>query len=112
MRCELAFACDVAWSSMTPTAQADVRHCGRCERDVFEVRSVAAFAERARQGDCVAIAPELLSPAPPGARPADDLGPAPPLAGMPMPPRYEVPVEPEAPTRPWWRRIFGGGERR
>lgn len=107
VRCELAFVCDVAWTSMAPTGRSDVRRCGRCDRDVFEVRDEAAFTERAMRGDCVALAPSLLPPGALTSRLLAERGPTVPLAGVPLRPVEPVRMPTTETRRPWWRRLFG-----
>ncbi len=112
VRCELAFACDVRWEDMAPTADAAVRTCRRCAKPVYAVDDEAQFVARAMAGDCVAfrpadlpgcLTPPLHEPPPPEHR----------LAGVPVRPVFSERFDhllgeksPE-PAPSWWRRLLG-----
>lgn len=56
-----AFKCPALWSSLAPTAQPGVRHCGGCDERVYLCRSGAEVEAHARAGRCVAIERELYA---------------------------------------------------
>jgi uncharacterized protein (TIGR02996 family) len=56
-RCGLAFAapCTMDWSTLEPTQDHAVRHCGACRKDVHYALSVREARSFARLGRCVAL---------------------------------------------------------
>lgn len=58
-RVRFAFACPKRWHTLRPTEDDAVRHCQHCNEKVYYCGDVAAAAERARAGQCVAIPREL-----------------------------------------------------
>lgn len=46
----------MAWEALTPTADPQVRHCARCDRDVVACDDAAAARRQAQRGACVALA--------------------------------------------------------
>lgn len=61
--CENAFEikCPMRWDSLRPTGQPDVRHCNRCQQNVYRCHSAEEFVEHGNAGRCVAI-PENMVP--------------------------------------------------
>ncbi len=55
-----AFECDQRWSTLTPTADASVRHCAECQTAVHWCATEAEVAERARRGECVTVPRAVL----------------------------------------------------
>ncbi|MGI9310829.1 MAG: hypothetical protein ACR2P7_04750 [bacterium] len=53
-RVRFKFKCPQDWNALTPTAEARIRHCGVCERQVHWCASEAEMTTRARRGECVA----------------------------------------------------------
>ncbi|MEZ4450459.1 MAG: hypothetical protein R3B09_13350 [Nannocystaceae bacterium] len=106
VRCRLALVCDVQWRDMTPTEREGVRRCGRCEREVFEVRDQEQFLAHARRGECVAAPPGLVSVGTLASTWIHERSIDAPLAGIPARPEVHLEWTPE-PRRPWWRRLLG-----
>lgn len=48
--------CPRLWEELTPTAEASVRHCGHCNRDVFFCSTDDETLTHARAGHCIARA--------------------------------------------------------
>lgn len=48
-------ACDQHWDALAPSADAAVRHCASCQRNVYAVRTRAESALHLALGRCVAI---------------------------------------------------------
>jgi len=53
--CRFAFTCPQQRSQLQPTAQADVRHCAACNRDVYLALSEADLRRHSEQGHCIAV---------------------------------------------------------
>lgn len=53
--------CPESWTTLTPTGEAGVRRCERCEERVYRCAGVDEANERARQGQCIAVDPALAS---------------------------------------------------
>lgn len=66
----MELVCPQRWDWLTPTADADVRHCGACQRDVRYFTTVEEARVHAVSGGCVAIDVERLP-----TRRANDLDP-------------------------------------
>lgn len=54
--------CNNPWETLTPTENADVRHCADCQHPVFRVASIAQAEAHARQGHCIAAPAALTHP--------------------------------------------------
>ncbi len=52
---EFAYRCPQRWDTLTPTADASVRHCPECRQNVYYCRTPLEAYRRARKGQCVAI---------------------------------------------------------
>lgn len=94
VRCQMQLVCDVRWQAMTPTERADVRHCQRCDRPVFQVTTEQEFHAQASAGQCVAFLPEQVAVELAEAWPHGEM-----LAGKPA---FADP--PESKRKPWWKR--------
>lgn len=55
----LKLECPMRWDDLAPTADADVRFCGSCERDVFWCDTPEDFIRHGQRGRCVAIPREV-----------------------------------------------------
>ena len=51
--------CPESWTTLTPTGEAGVRQCQRCEEQVHRCATVDEASERARRGECIAVEPGL-----------------------------------------------------
>lgn len=54
-RFRFSFQCPKTWEQLVPTEDASIRHCERCDKDVFLCRSEAEWHEHSRAGHCVAL---------------------------------------------------------
>jgi uncharacterized protein (TIGR02996 family) len=50
-----AFECPQRWDTLQPTASDEVRHCSKCNQDVYYCHSTAEAREHAAAGHCVAV---------------------------------------------------------
>jgi hypothetical protein len=53
--CHFSFRCPQTWDRLTPTADAAIRHCSECERDVHLALTQADFRRYSEDGQCVAV---------------------------------------------------------
>ncbi len=56
----LTFKCPLAWEALPGTDDAEVRHCGSCNRNVYFCATLDQVRERGRQKQCVAFSPRLV----------------------------------------------------
>lgn len=54
-RRQFSFLCDRTWDEMTPTADAAVRHCEACDRNVHYCDTIVVARRHAAHGRCVAL---------------------------------------------------------
>ncbi len=47
------FECDEVWETLTETENENVRHCQRCDKNVYSVQSPEEFNAKAEKGNCV-----------------------------------------------------------
>ena len=57
---QFGFKCPRQWESLQRTARDDVRHCSGCRQDVHFVRTLEEGRSLAINGQCVALAPDLV----------------------------------------------------
>ena len=62
------FECKESWENLTETANKNIRHCQRCDKNVHLARNSEDFNANSEKGNCVFAAPVKM-------------------AGMPMPPQ-------------------------
>jgi hypothetical protein len=60
-RVRFAFVCERGWETLAPTADARVRACDDCRRDVHRCDSLAEAEAHARRGDCIAVPRDLVA---------------------------------------------------
>jgi hypothetical protein len=53
--CPMAFECPKTWASLTPTENADVRHCDSCSKDVTFCSEEVQLERMTEAGACVAF---------------------------------------------------------
>ena len=53
--CAFSFKCPKTWDRLTPTANASIRHCSECDRDVHLALTEEDFRRHAEEGQCVAV---------------------------------------------------------
>ena len=56
--CEFSYRCPRDWAALAPTANADIRHCGTCAREVYLCHDAEQLVKHTRAGHCVAILQE------------------------------------------------------
>jgi uncharacterized protein (TIGR02996 family) len=49
------FVCDQTWADMSPTDDANVRHCETCRKKVYFCDNLANAREHAQEGRCIAV---------------------------------------------------------
>ncbi len=55
IRCRFAFICPQLWKQLEPTAQASVRHCFQCNRDVYLAVTESELKRHSKDGHCIAV---------------------------------------------------------
>lgn len=51
--------CTQEWAGLQPTGDPNVRHCEKCERQVYRCSNEQQANARALAGECIAVAPEM-----------------------------------------------------
>lgn len=96
-----AFRCEKRWADLRPTADAAIRHCQECRKNVYACDSKEAAQRHALRGECIAISSRLALDVENqyGPRPTDEE-----LIGLPMSP-YEVWANElfERHRKRWWQ---------
>lgn len=47
------FECDEVWETLTETQDDKIRHCQRCDKNVYSVQNPEEFNANAEKGNCV-----------------------------------------------------------
>jgi hypothetical protein len=62
--CEFAFKCPKTWDRLALTADANIRHCSECDRDVHLALTQEDLRRHADKGHCVAVVAETSAKKP------------------------------------------------
>ena len=55
--CVFDFKCEANWDEMKPTSEQTVRHCEKCQKNVYFINTLEELTEAINLNRCVAIAP-------------------------------------------------------
>lgn len=51
------FECAEVWETLTETETENIRHCGRCDKNVHLVQNGGEFTDNAAKGNCIYFPP-------------------------------------------------------
>jgi hypothetical protein len=94
----LEFRCPARWEHLEPTADADIRHCTRCEKDVYWSPTPEDFVRHGEQRRCVAV---------PAAVAVGQVGMS--WVGRPDPERVRARADQQRALAAWWAAVFALG---